>query len=141
MEQDEQYLNLLAVFHYVVGGLLAAFACIPIIHLVIGIVIIGVGPIDGEAPPVIVGWLFTLVAAAVILAGWTLAVLVIIAGRKLQKRVSHTFCLVMAAIECVFTPFGTILGVFTIIMLMKESVKALFSAPINPVNSHCDPGH
>jgi hypothetical protein len=32
----------------------------------------------------------------------------------------------MACIECLFLPFGTILGVFTIIVLSRESVKALF---------------
>jgi hypothetical protein len=33
----------------------------------------------------------------------------------------------MACIECLFIPFGTILGVFTIIVLSRESVKTLFS--------------
>jgi hypothetical protein len=33
----------------------------------------------------------------------------------------------MACIECLFIPFGTILGVFTIIVLSRESVKTLFA--------------
>ena len=37
MEQDKQQLKLLSIFHYVVGGLAALIACIPIIHLTIGI--------------------------------------------------------------------------------------------------------
>ena len=41
------------------------------------------------------------------------------------------FCLVMGAVECVFMPFGTVLGIFTIIVLMRESVKPLFT-PNNP---------
>jgi hypothetical protein len=36
----------------------------------------------------------------------------------------------MACIECLFLPFGTILGVFTIIVLSRESVKELFGAPV-----------
>ena len=36
------------------------------------------------------------------------------------------YCLVMAGIECLFMPFGTVLGVFTIIVLMRESVKEMF---------------
>jgi hypothetical protein len=32
----------------------------------------------------------------------------------------------MAGIECVFMPFGTVLGVFTIIVLVREDVKAMF---------------
>lgn len=38
------------------------------------------------------------------------------------------YCLVMAGIECMFMPFGTVLGVFTIIVLMRESVQKLFAA-------------
>ena len=32
----------------------------------------------------------------------------------------------MAAIECMFFPFGTVLGVLTIIVLIRPSVKPLF---------------
>jgi hypothetical protein len=40
------------------------------------------------------------------------------------------FCLVMGGVECLFMPFGTVLGVFTIIVLMREPVKQLFG--VNP---------
>jgi hypothetical protein len=36
MKQEEQ-LRLLSIFHYVVAGLSALFACIPIIHLALGL--------------------------------------------------------------------------------------------------------
>jgi len=32
----------------------------------------------------------------------------------------------MAGVECMFMPFGTVLGVFTIIVLMRPSVKEIF---------------
>ena len=124
MKEDEQYLKLLSVFHYVVGGLAACFACIPIIHLSIGIAML-VGAIDDA--PEFVGAFMVLIAIFAILAGWTLAVCIIIAGRCLAKRRRYMFCLVMAAISCVFMPFGTVLGVFTIIVLMRPSVKELFA--------------
>ncbi len=34
--------------------------------------------------------------------------------------------LVMAGIECLFMPFGTALGVFTIIVLIRDDVKTMF---------------
>ncbi len=40
MQQDEEHLKLLSIFHYVVGGLAALFACFPIFHLIMGIVFI-----------------------------------------------------------------------------------------------------
>ena len=125
MEQDEQYLKLLSVFHYVVGGLAAFFACIPIIHLAIGIAIL-VGAIDDA--PEFVGVLLIMIAMVAILIGWTLAVCIIVAGRCLARRKRYMFCLVIAAISCIFMPFGTVLGAFTIIVLMRPSVKELFAA-------------
>jgi hypothetical protein len=32
----------------------------------------------------------------------------------------------MAGLACMFMPFGTVLGVFTIIVLVKENVKGMF---------------
>jgi hypothetical protein len=124
MNDDEKYLKLLSVFHYVVGGLAAFFACIPIIHLSIGIAIL-VGAID-DAPD-FAGFLLAMIGMIGILMGWTLAVCIIIAGRCLAKRKRYMFCLVIAAISCIFMPFGTVLGVFTIIVLMRPSVKELFA--------------
>ena len=54
--------------------------------------------------------------------------LLAIAGRSLAMRKRYMFALVVACVECIFMPFGTVLGVFTIIALSRESVKALFSA-------------
>jgi hypothetical protein len=128
MTQDEQNLNLLSVFHYVVGGLTALLACVPFIHLAIGIAMLS-GAFDsakGEPPPHFIGIILVVFAAAFILAGWTLATVMIIAGRKLRARKSRTFCIVVAGIECAMMPFGTVLGVFTIVLLMKDSVKPLF---------------
>jgi hypothetical protein len=49
-----------------------------------------------------------------------------VAGRMLQRRRGYTYCVVMAAIACAFTPIGAVLGVFTLIVLLRPSVKALF---------------
>ena len=127
MNQDEHYLNLLGIFHYVVGGMTAFFACFPIIHLVIGIALIS-GMFDGgDPPPAFFGWLFVIAASVFILLGWALAVIMILAGRRLRQRRSHTFCFVLACFECVIIPFGTVLGVFTIIHLSRDSVRQLFT--------------
>ena len=66
-------------------------------------------------------------ASVFILGGWTLAVLVLMAGRFIARRKHYMFCFVMACVECVFMPFGTALGVFTILVLSRQSVKRLFN--------------
>ena len=34
---DNEHLKLLSIFHYVVGGMAALFACLPILHLILGL--------------------------------------------------------------------------------------------------------
>ena len=131
--QDEQYLKLLSIFHYVVGAVAGLFACIPIIHLVVGIglIIASLTSSPQEGAPVLVGVFFVAFAGAFILFGWAFAVCIILAGRFLAKRRNYMFCLVMAGVECTFTPFGTVLGVFTIITLVRSSVRELFEAQVS----------
>lgn len=130
--QDAEHLRLLSIFHYVVAGLAFLFGCFPIIHLVIGILIVAnPGAFQdgrGQGPPAFMGWFFVLFAGAMILGAWTLASCLLAAGRCLSRRTRHTFCFAVACISCVFMPFGTALGVFTIIVLLRPSVKDAFGA-------------
>lgn len=129
MSREEQ-LRLLSIFHYVVAGMAALFACFPIIHLVFGLVMVFAPNVfndgKGNAPPEFIGWFFVVFASLFILVGWTIAVLVLIAGRCLAQRKRYMFCFVMGGVECLFMPFGTVLGVFTLILLSQEPMKQLF---------------
>lgn len=132
MGQDEEHLRLLSIFHYIVGGLAGLFALFPIVHLILGLAFIlapeAFAAKGEEPPPAFLGWFFVVFAASFILLGWIFAVFVIVTGRFLARHRHWLFCLVMGAIECLFMPFGTVLGVFTIVVLMRESTKELFSA-------------
>ena len=128
---DEEHLRLLSVFHYVVGGVAALFSFFPIFHLIIGLVFIlapeNLGG-NGEAPPPFIGWMFVLFSVAFITVGLIFSAGIVFAGRSLAKRKRYLYCLVAAGVECMFMPLGTVLGVFTIIVLMRNSVKELFGA-------------
>lgn len=128
--QDAEHLRLLSIFHYVVAGLAALFACLPVFHLLIGVAMItGWHDFATEEPMAdVMGWFFVVFAGAFILAGWSFAVCLALAGRYLSQRRKYTFCLVMAGVACAFGPFGTVLGVFTIILLVRDSVKELFGS-------------
>ena len=126
--QDEKNLDLLANLHLVLGIITALMACIPIIYLLVGIAMIAGGFNGAEAAPRIVGLVFIILATVIILAGWAFAVLIIIASRKMKKRESFNFCITIAFLECLIMPLGTVLGIFTILNLNKESVKELFSS-------------
>jgi len=127
---DNEHLKLLSTFHYVVSGLAGLFACFPIIHLVLGLFFIlapGKFGQGSQQRPAFIGWFFVAFASLFILVGWTFAVLVLIVGRFIARRKHYTFCFVMGCVECVFMPFGTALGVFTILVLDRQSVKELFN--------------
>ena len=135
--QEEQHLQLLAIFHYIVGGLAAFFACFPLIHLTIGVVMVCGGFSGNQAPPAVLGWLFIILGGGFFLAGQSLAICIIIAGRFLAQRRRYLFVFVIACCECLFMPFGTLLGVFTIVLLSRESVKAAFDAETSvPSEAH-----
>jgi len=131
MTQDDEHLRLLSIFHYVVGGMTALFALLPLIHLGLGLLMLlapgGFGT-GGEMPPAFVAWFFIIIGGACILFGQCLAGSMIAAGRCLARRRHYLFCLVVAGFECIVMPFGTVLGVFTIIVLSREPVKQQFNA-------------
>lgn len=128
--EDEQHLDLLGIFHYVVGAIMGLFACFPIFHLIVGLAIMtgNFGPEGGMPGETrFMGLFFVVFAGTFILIGWGTAICVLLAGSRLKKRTNYTFCLVVAAVECMFMPFGTVLGVFTIVVLSRPSVKAMFT--------------
>lgn len=132
MEQDRQHLKLLSVFHYVMAGIMALTSCVPLIHLTIGLLLAGSPamldvPADEVAPARLIGGLIAGFAAAIILFGWLLALMVFLCGRNLIRRRRYIFCMVIAALLCTMMPLGTILGVCTIIVLARPSVKASFA--------------
>lgn len=137
MARDEDHLRLLSIFHYVVGGLAGLFSLIPLFHLIFGLVMVRApAKLDGQGPlpPAWLGWFFVIFAGVFIVLGWIFTGFVLATARFLAKRRHYMFCLVMGGVECIFMPLGTVLGVFTIIVLMRDSVKPLFAAtnPLDP---------
>ena len=133
MNPDEEQLQLLAIFHYVVAGLAALFSFFPLLYTTVGAIFIfaarhGTAKPGEDLPPEFLGWIFAVLGSLLFLIGIAMAICILIAGRSLALRKRYLFVLVMACVECLFIPFGTILGVFTIVVLSRESVRGLFSA-------------
>ena len=132
MNQDAEHLRLLSIFHYVVAGVAAVCSFFPLIYTAVGFVFVALShhpPTNPtqEPPPAALGWAFVGLGIFLFLLGAAFALVLVFAGRSLSRRRRYWFAFVVACIECIFIPFGTILGVFTIIVLSRESVKTLFS--------------
>jgi hypothetical protein len=136
MNPDEEHLRLLSIFHYVCAGLAAFFACIPGLYVVLGLFLLfapaSLVESANDQPPAFVGLFLIMFGGLIMLFGWAFAACIAYAGRCLSKRRGYTFCLVVAGIACLFMPFGTILGIFTIIVLVRPTIKPLFATAVPP---------
>lgn len=80
---------------------------------------------DFRQMQMVMRWL-SVVIGMIILAGWAFGLLTIYAGRCLTRHSRRTFVLVMGGLNCLFIPYGTILGICTFILLTKPIARRLF---------------
>lgn len=124
---DASHLQILAIFYYVFAGLNAFSVVLMAFYGVLMGAVFSSAPTSGPnadmdaALPMIIG-LFTFVTALCLL----FAVLHFMVGQRLRQRRGHTFCQIVSVVTCLSIPFGTALGVFTLIVLNRPSVRALF---------------
>ncbi len=123
---DDNHLKLLSIFHFVVAG----FAALGILFLIAHYTIfhfLFTNPKmwenqKGGPPPAeifaVFKW-FYLVGAL-----WCVAfgVLNVLSGLFIRARKHWIFSMFVAGLNCVHIPLGTVLGVFTIIVLIRDSV-------------------
>lgn len=132
MSPDEEHLHLLSIFHYIVAGLATLFSFFPLLYAAMGALILYAPshPRHGEPPPHFLGWLFIGFGCFFFLLGVALAVCIAFSGRSIKQHRRYWFSFVVACVECLFIPFGVVLGVFTIIVLSRRSVKELYGLEI-----------
>jgi hypothetical protein len=127
-KKDRDNLNLLSVFHFVIGGLaLLGLGFLAVHYLIMRAMMSKPNMWNSpqNTPPFsppqfmhVMVW-FYLFMGLVCVAGSALNLL---SGLFLRQRKNRVFSLVVAAFDCLQIPFGTVLGVFTIIVLMRDSV-------------------
>lgn len=128
---DLSHLKILAICFYVKAGLMALTALIFSIYVILGAVFMtaDIPRRAGEPSPEVMGGIFAGIGVVLMGTFFILSFLAFYAGRSLSKHKNYTFCLIIAGLVCLSMPLGTVLGIFTIIVLMRDSVKALFSKP------------
>ncbi|MCI0486475.1 MAG: hypothetical protein L0229_07725 [Blastocatellia bacterium] len=127
---DEEHLRLLRIGYLVDGWTSLFFAFFPLIYVIVGIFIVAAGPSvsrrPGDPDPALLGSIFVVVGIVIFVILAALAILKLLTARALGQRRSRTLCFVAAAITCLSMPYGTLLGVFTFLVLGRPSVKQLF---------------
>ena len=131
MEKDIEQINLLKIFHYIVGGLGCLFSCMPLLYVGMGIFLL-ISPesfnnqYEQNSIPDWFAYIFICMGLLFFLLGQALSICIIYSGKCLNNRKKYMFSFVVACISCMFVPFGTILGIFTIIVLSRDSVKKMY---------------
>ena len=134
---DQEHMRLLGILHFVGAGLALLGILFLLLHYTIMHAVMTNPALwanqkqSGPPPEQIFSMLkwFYLVAAIWFVAS---GILNIISGFCLRARKNRTFSLVVAGVNCVHFPLGTALGVFTFIVLLRDSVRESYEAASAP---------
>ena len=122
---DAENLKLLAIFHFVLGGLAVLGLGFLFLHWTFMHAIFtnpAMKNPKGSLPPQeffdIFKWFYFVMGGFMVTAG----ILNVVSGACILKRRARIFSIVVSGLNCFCIPFGTALGVFTIIVLIRDSI-------------------
>lgn len=125
---DLEHLKLLSIGYYVMAGFTLLFSFLPLIYVGMGAFMVsGRLPVSGGSP-LTVGWVAIAFGAVAMLLIMASALLNFLTARFIAARERRMFCIVIAALNCLHAPLGLLIGVFTLVVLSRDSVRALFSS-------------
>ena len=132
--KDREQLNLLSIFHFVLGGLALLGLGFLALHFMIMRTVMAnpaVWKAQPNPPPFspqdfmhVFVWFYIVMGFFCVVASG----LNFLSGLFLRQRKHRTFSLVVAALDCLQIPLGTALGVFTFVILGRDSVRELYQA-------------
>ena len=131
---DGEHLRALSICYYVYAGANAFFSLFGLLYVFMGLMMGAVAQLpmqpsqQNQPPPEIMAAIFGAMGLAIFVLFLGLGALKFFVARLLQRRRARVFCMIVAAISCIGIPFGTALGVFTLIVLSRDSVRRLFDA-------------
>jgi len=139
MEKDLEHLKLLGIFHYIWGALsLIGGIFIGGYFLVIGIILMSNPPTSSSSEDSgsasMVGGIMIAVGVVLFLIVVVYGILTLMAGGKYRKHQGgYWFCFILAIVTLVIGGIpGIVLGIFSLIVLSRESVKAVFKGQSLP---------
>ncbi len=127
VDRDAEHLKVLSICWYVVAGLGVLFSCFPMIYVGIGVAMLTGGIRPATSDTEMAGVMFTVFGGAFAIATWTGAVMAFLTGRSLVARKRIVLCYITAGLACLSVPIGTTLGVFTFLILSRQTVRSQFA--------------
>jgi hypothetical protein len=129
---DGEHIRLLSFFHFIVAGLALVgmgFLCLHFLFIRTFFANPQLWAPSRNAPPPMPANIMVFLNGFYLFFGFVLAtacVLNVFAGLFLRQRNHRIFCMVVAGLNCLQIPFGTALGIFTLMVLSRNSVRESF---------------
>ncbi len=125
LEKDKQHLKTLSIFFYLMSAFSGFGAIVAILYLPLGFYLAQTTPPPPTGPGPIFGYIFMASGVFALVFNTVYASLLFVCARSLRAYKRRTLIFVMACLLCGGIP-GIVLGIFTIVVLSRESVKELF---------------
>jgi hypothetical protein len=124
---DNEHINLLSMFHLISGILALLYSVFMALYFGFIIFVFKLSEkFDGEFPIQFMGVIIS-IWIIVLLFAIAFGIAKIFSSKWLKQRKNRTFSIVISCIECFSFPYGAILGVLSIIVLNRSSVKSIYS--------------
>ncbi|MHC4910740.1 MAG: hypothetical protein ACYTF9_13595 [Planctomycetota bacterium] len=124
---DASHLKVLSICYWIFGGLSFLGTCGGVFYMGMGIVFMASPPSDLNPDEArIAAILFIGLGIFITILTLVVGGLLLANGFALKSRTAYIRCLIVAGLACLSIPLGTILGVFTFVVLSRPSVKRAF---------------
>ena len=133
---DADHLRLLSIFHYVLAAVAGRGLGFLALHYALMHAVLANPEMwnsaKGGPPPAqifaLFRWFYVVFGTLLVIGG----VLNLLSGRFIHRRRHRVYSLIVAGLNCMQLPFGTMLGVFTFVVLLRDSVREAYDAPPAP---------
>jgi len=134
---DEEHLKLLSLFHYIKGAITLAFSFLAIIYLLfLSVLFDSIGTLQHQPLYHRADFPFDLFSTIMFFV-WVIMLLVvvfgilqIVSGYYLKQKKHRLFSFIVGVFQLIEIPYGTILGIMTIIVLSRNSVEQQYQAQL-----------
>jgi hypothetical protein len=138
---DEEHLRLLSLFHFIKGGITAAFSLLGLLYFLFLGFLMKMGnrfnmpsySYTEEFPVEFMSYIF-MIGGVIVLLILLSGILQLVSGYYLKRKEYHLFSFIIGIIEILEIPYGTILGLMTLIVLSRDSIKRKYERikPVRP---------
>lgn len=141
--RDIEQIKVLAIFHFVFASLALVGTAFLAVHYVMMHTVFAnpeMWKSQHEAPPPKAFfdafiWFYVFMGVFLVIG----LILNALSGFFLLRKRNRLFSIIIAGLDCLQIPFGTVLGVFTLILLSRDSVRHLYAGETPQASSAREP--